>query len=184
MLEEWFSVVLVAAGVGRLGWQRDVAGGPWGWLLGRWSAVRTALRCSAVGRRRGTHCALPGAKLRSNSRAELDVEVRLTAHRPPHGLRSSSPAKSPPPHPTRRTTWATGWCTDIFQCALGDKAAVCGYSAFTAAPARADLARREIAQNREGKMIDHTSLLMPILHSAHAVITLTAVMIASCFLSD
>ena len=100
----------------------------------------TALRCSAVGRRRGTHCALPGAKLRSDSRAEFDVEVRLTAHRPPHGLRSSPPAKSPPPHPTRSTTWATGWCTDIFHCALGDRSAVCGYSAFTAAPAWADLA--------------------------------------------
>ena len=45
-----------------------------------------------------------------------------------------------------------------------------GYSAFTVAPARADLARREIAQNREGKMTDNTSLLMPLLRTAHAAI--------------
>lgn len=32
---------------------RGVAGGPWGRLLGRRSAGRTALRCSAVGRWRG-----------------------------------------------------------------------------------------------------------------------------------
>lgn len=83
---------------------RGVAGGPWGRLLGRWSAVRTALRCSAVGRWRGTHCALPGAKLRSDSRAKFDVEVRLAAH-PPHGLRASPSAKSPPPRPARHTTW-------------------------------------------------------------------------------
>jgi len=45
----------------------------------------------------------------------------------------------------------------------------CGYSALTATPARANPARRKIAQNREGKMID-TSLLMPLLHTAQAVI--------------
>jgi hypothetical protein len=40
----------------------------------------------------------------------------------------------------------------VIQLAPGDISAACGYSAFTAAPARADPARREIAQNREGKM--------------------------------
>ena len=115
LLEVWFAVLVCGGwGWGGLGWLRGAAGGAWGWLLGRWSAVRTALRCSAVGRRRGTHCALPGAKLRSDSRTEFDVEVRLAAHRPPHGLRSSPPAKSPPPHPTRRTTWVTGWCAEFF----------------------------------------------------------------------
>jgi len=79
-------------------WGVGVASGP---VVG---LQPTALRCSTVGRRRGTHCALPGAKLRSDSRAEFDVEVRLTAHRPPPGLRSSPPAKSPPPHPTHHTT--------------------------------------------------------------------------------
>lgn len=44
-----------------------------------------------------------------------------------------------------------------------------GYSAFTAAPARADPARRKIAQNREGKMID-TSLFMPVLRATHATV--------------
>ncbi len=77
------------------------AGGAWGWLLGRWSALRTALRCSAVGRRRGTHCALPGAKLRSDSRAEFDVEVRLTAHPPAPrpALLATGQVASPTPHP-------------------------------------------------------------------------------------
>ena len=61
----------------------------------------TALRCSAVGRRRGTYCALPGAKLRSDSRAEFDVEVRLTAHRPPPrpALLATGQVASPTPHP-------------------------------------------------------------------------------------
>lgn len=43
----------------------------------------------------------------------------------------------------------------------------CGYSAFKAAPAGADPARRVTAQNREEKMTD-TSLWMPLLHSSHA----------------
>jgi len=45
----------------------------------------------------------------------------------------------------------------------------CGYSALTATPARANPARRKIAQNREGKMID-TSLMMPLLQTVRAAI--------------
>jgi len=88
---------------------RGVAGGPWGWLLGRWSAC-SRLRCGAQpwGGGAETRCALPGAKLRSDSRAKFDVEVRLAAH-PPHGLRASPPAKSPPPRPARHATWVTCW---------------------------------------------------------------------------
>lgn len=56
----------------------------------------------------------------------------------------------------------------------------CGYSAFTAAPARADPARREIAQDREEKMTD-TSLMMPLLQTAHAVIAwIAGANISSC----
>lgn len=103
-----------------LGW-----GGVPGWLAVAWRAGRggcswaggplCGLRCGAQpwGGGAETRCALPGAKLRSNSRAKFDVEVRLAAH-PPHGLRSSPPAKSSPPHPTRRTTWATGLCAEFF----------------------------------------------------------------------
>ena len=94
------------------GWlaDRGVAGGPWGWLLGRWPAC-SRLRCGAQpwGGGAVTRCALPGAKLRSDNRAKFDVEVRLAAH-PPHGLRASPPAKSPPPRPARHTTLVTGWC--------------------------------------------------------------------------
>lgn len=86
-------------------------GGVPGWLAVAWRAGRgggswaggplCGLRCGAQpwGGGAETRCALPGAKLRSNSRAKFDVEVRLAAH-PPHGLRASPPAKSPPPRPT------------------------------------------------------------------------------------
>ena len=74
--------------------------------------------------------------------------ARPTACAPRH-----RPSRLPHTPPAAPLGWRVG-TSRVFQCALGDRAAVCGYSAFTAAPARADLARREIAQNREGKMID------------------------------
>lgn len=96
-----------------------------GWLTVAWRAGRgggswaggplCGLRCGARpwGGGAETRCALPGAKLRSDSRAKFDVEVRLAAH-PPHGLRASPPAKSPPPRPARHTTWVTGWCAQDY----------------------------------------------------------------------
>ena len=61
---------------------RGVACGPLGWLLGRWSAF-SRLRCGAQPWGGGAELtALCCAKLRSDSRAEFDVEVRLAAHRP------------------------------------------------------------------------------------------------------
>lgn len=100
-------------------------GGVPGWLAVAWRAGRgggswaggplRGLRCGAQpwGGGAETRCALLGAKLRSDSRAKLDVEVRLAAH-PPHGLRASPPAKSPPPRPTRHATWATCWCAQDY----------------------------------------------------------------------
>jgi len=87
-------------------WRAGRGGGSWA------GGPLCELRCGAQpwGGGAETRCALPGAKLRSNSRAKLDVEVRLAAH-PPHGLRASPPAKSPPPHPTHHTTWAMGGFT-------------------------------------------------------------------------
>ena len=90
----------------------------WPWRGGRavGAAPGPVVRCAdcaavlsrgAVARKLAALC--PGAKLRSNSRAKFDVDVRLAAH-PPHGLRASPPAKSPPPRPARHTTLVTGWC--------------------------------------------------------------------------
>lgn len=121
LLEDWFPAGC-GGWLGRLASCFGWAGGcvP-GWLAVAWRAGRgggswaggplCGLRCGAQpwGGGAETRCALPWAKLRSDSRAKFEVDVRLAAH-PPHGLRASPPAKSPPPRPTRHTTWATCWC--------------------------------------------------------------------------
>ena len=76
---------------------RGAAGG---WRGDSWAGdPLCGLRCGARPCGGGAELtALCPAKLRSDSRAEFDVEVRLAAH-PPHGLRSSPPAKLPPHSP-------------------------------------------------------------------------------------
>ena len=141
----------------------------------------TALRCSAVGRRRGTHCALPGAKLRSDSRAEFDVEVRLAAHRPPHGLRSSPPAKSPPPHPTRRTTWVTGWWAQSFSMCAGGQIGCLRVQCFYRSTCQSRLGPQGDCAEQGGEDDRHIFYLMPLLHTTHAVIAwIAGAVISSC----
>jgi len=138
-LGAWVEVCLSAYGfIGRLasiwmwGMVCAVGGvfGAWagvgvpGWLVVAWRAGRgggswaggplCGLRCGAQpwGGGAETRCALPGAKLRSDNRAKFDVEVRRAAH-PPHGLRSSPPAKSPPPRPARHTTCGRDGCAQV-----------------------------------------------------------------------